>query len=129
MKLLDTDHCVAILRGKLDLRTVPAARAELALSTISVAELSHGVYRSERRDENAAQLSIFLTGFNILAFDYQTALVFGRIKADLEAKGQRVADLDLQIASVALANQIPLVTHNTRHFQRIPGLTLEDWLG
>ena len=50
------------------------------------------------------------------------------LKAKLELSGKRLADLDLQIASIALSRDLPLITHNTRHFTRIPSLQLDDWL-
>jgi tRNA(fMet)-specific endonuclease VapC len=64
----------------------------------------------------------------ILPYDEWAARKFGRIKAELELAGKRLSDLDLQIASVALQHDVPLVTHNRRHFERVPGLVIEDWL-
>jgi tRNA(fMet)-specific endonuclease VapC len=64
----------------------------------------------------------------ILLYNEQAARRFGRTKADLERAGVRLSDLDLQIASIALEYGVPLVTHNLRHFERVPGLTIEDWL-
>jgi len=53
---------------------------------------------------------------------------FGALKAELERAGNVVADLDLQIASIALQRGLPLLTHNRQHFERIPDLQIEDWL-
>ena len=128
MRLLDSDHCVAALRGTLNISKFVQPNEVLAVSSITVAELMHGAYRSQRRDENLAKINFFLNVFQILNFEYQSASIFGRLKAELEAGGQKIADLDLQIASIALVNQCLLVTHNSRHFQRVPNLELEDWL-
>jgi tRNA(fMet)-specific endonuclease VapC len=58
----------------------------------------------------------------------EAARRLGRTRADLECAGMRLSDLDLQIASIALEYDVPLVTHNRRHFERVPVLTIEDWL-
>ena len=128
MKVLDSDHCVALLRGQLDLHSQNLVDEILAVTAISVGELTHGVFKSARVEENLARLSILLTDLVVLPYDERAARQFGRLKAQLERSGQRLSDLDLQIASVAKVHDSPLVTHNLRHFERIPGLALEDWL-
>ena len=128
MRLLDTDHWVALLRGRLSLEDRVSPDETLAITAISVAELTHGASKSARAEENLARLDILLATLIILPFDEAAARRFGALKAALEQSGNRLADLDLQIASIALANDLPLITHNTRHFARIPGLQLNDWL-
>ena len=128
MKLLDTDHWVALLRGRLSLEGKVSPDESLAITAISVAELTHGASKSARVEENLARLDILLATLIILPFDEAAARHFGALKAALEQSGNRLADLDLQIASIALANDLSLITHNTRHFARIPGLQLDDWL-
>jgi len=128
MKLLDTDHWVALLRGRLSLEGKVSPDESLAITAISVAELTHGASKSARVEENLARLDILLATLIILPFDEAAARHFGALKATLERSGNRLADLDLQIASIALANDLSLITHNTRHFARIPGLQLDDWL-
>jgi len=100
----------------------------LAVTSVSVGELMHGAFKSARVDENLARLGILLSKVVILPYDIASARQFGRIKADLERAGSIVGDLDLQIACIALAYDVPLVTHNRRHYERIPGLIVEDWL-
>ena len=68
MNLLDTDHCIAILRGQLDLREHVSANEELAIIAISVAELTHGAYRSQHSDDNLARLEVLLSALIILPF-------------------------------------------------------------
>ncbi len=128
MKLLDTDHWVALLRGRLSLEGRVSPDEPLAITAISVAELTHGASKSARAEENLARLDILLATLIILPFDEAAARRFGALKAVLEQSGNRLADLDLQIASIAWANDLPLITHNTRHFTRITGLQLDDWL-
>ena len=128
MKILDSDHCVELLRGRLDLREVDMPDMSLAVTSISVAELTHGACKSARAGENLARLDVLLSAVTILSFDSDAACCCGELKARLERAGTPLADLDLQIAAIALSRNLPLVTHNTRHFSRVPGLQLEDWL-
>jgi len=128
MKILDTDHWIALLRGHLSLVNAVSPDEPLAITSISVGELIHGAMKSARAADNLTRLELLLATLTILPYDERAAFKFGLLKAQLEKKGMRLADLDLQIASIALVHDVPLVTHNTRHFQRIPELVLEDWL-
>mgnify|MGYP001610981805 CR=1 FL=1 len=131
MKILDTDHCIAILRGSLDLRPRVAPQQALAVTAISVGELTHGAHKSLRAAENLARLDVLLAALSVLPYDEACARRFGWLKAQLEKSGERLDDLDLQIASIALENNQPLVTHNQQHFARLQAglpLQLEDWL-
>jgi tRNA(fMet)-specific endonuclease VapC len=128
MNLLDTDHCIAILRKQLDLRKHVSPDEELATTAISVAELSHGVNRSQRRDDNLARLEVLLSALSILPFDEAAGRRFGVLKAGLEARGESLDDLNLQIASIALETNAMLLTNNTKHFKRLSGLRMLNWL-
>ncbi|WP_445247774.1 PIN domain-containing protein [Microcoleus sp. OTE_8_concoct_300] len=70
---------------------------------------------------------IFLIALYLLPFDDQSAVIYGQIRAKLAASGTPIGPNDLLIASIALANNLILVTHNTREFSRVEGLRLEDW--
>jgi tRNA(fMet)-specific endonuclease VapC len=128
MKVLDSDHWIALLRGRLDLRGRVAADESLAITAISVGELVYGVERSARPVEKLLELDTLLAGVIVLDYDDSAAHRFGSLKVDLERRGERIDDADLQTAAVALCHAATLVTHNQRHFQRVPGLTLADWL-
>lgn len=128
MKILDSDHCIAILRGKLDLSGKIESNDDLAVTSISVGELAHGAHRSSRPEENLTRLDVLLAMLTVLSFDENCARRFGLLKATLEHAGTPLHDLDLQIASIAVEHNAILVTHNQRHFVRIEGLNLEDWL-
>jgi tRNA(fMet)-specific endonuclease VapC len=69
----------------------------------------------------------FLQQFVSMPFDDAAAMVYGTIRANLAKAGTPIGPNDLQIAAIALANELTLVTHNTREFSRIQGLKLEDW--
>jgi tRNA(fMet)-specific endonuclease VapC len=130
MKLLDSDHCVAILRGQLDLSSQTEVNEELAVSAISVGELVHGAHKSLHANENLARLDVLLSMLVSLPYDGNAARRFGQLKARLERAGETLDDADLQIASIALVYDTPLLTHNSLHFRRLEteGLRLEDWL-
>lgn len=131
MKILDSDHCIAILRGKLDLTGRAAPDEELAITTISIGELVHGASKSQRAADNMARLDVLLAGLTVLPYDEGCARYFGQLKAQLETAGETISDLDLQIASIVLDRNGILVTHNSKHFSRLvdlAGLVLDDWL-
>ena len=87
----------------------------------------HGAYISAQVEENLARLGVPLAAVIVLPYDERAARRFGRIKADLERAGDKLGDLDPQIASVSLEHSVPLVTHSRKHFGRVPGLVIEDW--
>ena len=131
MKILDTDHCVALLRGTLDLRQIVSPDEELAVTSVSVAELLYGAHRSGRAADNLASVDALLSVLTILDFDELAARRYGHLRASLEKSGQRLSDLDLQIGSIALAWEADLVTHNQGHFVRLVALAnlkMVDWL-
>jgi len=126
--ILDTDHCVEILRGRLRWQGRVAPDTSLLITAATVSELIFGAHRSERLAENLALIDEFFEIVTILPFDETAARRHGELKDILRRTGTPLADLDLQIASIALSRGLPLVTHNTAHFARIPGLVLADWL-
>lgn len=131
MKIMDSDHCVAILRARLDLTGRVAPDEELAITAVSVGELVHGAAKSQHAMDNLARLDVLLAALIILPYDDWSARRFGQLKAQLEQMGEVISDLDLQIASIALDQDAALVTHNQKHFSRLidlAGLVLEDWL-
>jgi len=138
MIILDSDHCVAILRARLDLTSRIKPDDELATTAISVGELVHGASKSQRAADNLARLDVLLAALTIHPYDEWSARRFGQLKAELEQAGVAsftgavISDLDLQIASIALEQDAALVTHNQKHISRLTdlaGLVLEDWLG
>jgi tRNA(fMet)-specific endonuclease VapC len=92
-----------------------------------VGELYDGVYRSADASRNLDVLNELLEAFTSLPFDDKAAQVFGAIRVQLDALGTPIGPYDLQIASIALASGLTVVTHNVGEFSRVPGLTVEDW--
>lgn len=126
--ILDTDHCVAILRGRLKWQGRVASNTSLFITAVTVSELVFGAHRSERLTENLALVDELLEIVAVLPFDTAAARRHAELKDMLRRAGMPLAELDLQIASIALSRGLPLVTHNSAHFNRIPGLILVDWL-
>lgn len=91
------------------------------------AELYYGAYKSSRQDQNLVLLDKLFGKFQSLVFDGHAAKLFGQIRADLQRQGLPIGPYDLQIAAIAIANDLTLVTHNTREFSRVKGLRLVDW--
>jgi tRNA(fMet)-specific endonuclease VapC len=128
--LLDTNICIFIIKRR------PVAVLErfreyeigdLGISTITLSELRYGVVKSEHRDQNTRALDEFVTPLEIIPFDENAALAYGEIRATLERAGTVIGSMDMLIAAQAVALSIPLVTNNTREFQRVRGLTILDW--
>jgi len=128
--LPDTNACIRYLNAPASAvagRFNAAAPGDIALCGVVKMELYYGAYRSSRQQDNLALLRQFFAPFFSLPFDDAAADTCGRVRAHLAAAGTPIGPYDLQIAAIALANNLILVTHNTREFSRVPGLALEDW--
>jgi tRNA(fMet)-specific endonuclease VapC len=91
-------------------------------------ELEYGCAKSERREQSRRALEIFLSaGFDQPAFDLEDARAAGEIRAWLETRGQPIGPCDTLIAAQARRRGATLVTLNVREFERVPGLSVEDW--
>lgn len=129
MRLLDTDTCIWILRGRPEVHAHRlATNDEVCTTWVTVAELLYGAAKSADPVRSEGAVLEFLTSLEVIAPDLASARRFGQTKAMLTRRGLVVADADLHIASVALARGATLVTGNHKHFARMPGLLLEDWL-
>lgn len=126
--ILDTDHCIAILRSQLDVSEHIEPTASLYVTAITVSELVYGAHKSDRANAHLAQVDLLLDAVTILPFDELPARRCGELKDALRRRGNPIAEPDLQIASIALHHALPLVSHNQRHFDRVPGLNLLDWM-
>ena len=127
--LLDTNVCIALERGRdQGLRDRVASHSLTSLSICEVvwAELLVGT----RLATNPAQAKLKIEPFSRLTsfpFDRAAAECYADIRVHLQRQGQLIGGNDLQIAAIALAHGLTLVTHNTREFSRVPELLLEDW--
>lgn len=128
--LLDTNVCIELLNGRNFLvrqRLEETNPTSVFLCTIVKAELYYGAYRGNRTEANLALLNEFFSQFRCIPFEIKAAEIFGQIRATLNVQGLPIGPYDLLIASIALAHNLTLITHNTREFGRIPSLRCEDW--
>ncbi|MBD2680298.1 MULTISPECIES: type II toxin-antitoxin system VapC family toxin [Nostoc] len=127
--LLDTNACIIYLNGRnLNLRRRLEERSDLDIVVCSTvkAELFYGAKRSNNPTRNLALQKQFLNRFISLPFDDIAAEIFGDIRSQLGSLGTPIGPYDLQIAAIALANNLILVTHNVDEFSRVQGLRVED---
>jgi tRNA(fMet)-specific endonuclease VapC len=105
-----------------------AAGTPMLVPAIVMFELEYGCAKSKRREQSRRTLEIFLSaGFDQPPFDIEDAREAGDIRALLEARGQPIGPYDTLIAAQARRRHATLVTLNAREFERVPGLSLEDW--
>lgn len=133
MFLFDTDTIANIVKSRpstnLLKRLEKTSKNQQYISTISISEIIYGAEKSQRPDFHLNNLeTILLPAVNIVGFDTKAAYVCGRIRAELEKRGTPLDLADLEIASIAIANNLILVTNNVRHFERVPLLQYENWL-
>lgn len=129
--LLDTNICIYIIKNRYvdlvkKLRVVGIE--QVGISTITIAELEFGVANSVRPEETMSKLYEFLVPFNILDFEMHAARYYGKIRKLLKGMGQPIGTMDMLIASIALANDLTLVTNNEKEFTRVPDLRIENWI-
>ncbi len=128
--MLDTNICIYAIKNKpieVIKNFLEHDPNEICISSITYAELMHGVEKSQLADRNRAAIMFFISTIDILDFDVYAADVYGKIRADLERKGTPIGPLDMLIAAHAKAEKLIIVTNNTREFLRVDGLEVEDW--
>src|SRR5258707_692780 len=103
------------------------ADADIVISTITKGEMYTGSAKSQHPQQSRKKQDAFFVRFNSLSFDEIAANEFGRIRATLELNGTPIGPYDMQIAAIALAHGLVVVTHNTREFGRVEKLMIEDW--
>ena len=131
MYLLDTNICIYIINRhpkKVIEKIENSNPFEIKISSITVAEMEYGVSKSENREKNRCELKRFLSSFEIINFDTVDAEIYGIIRAELERNGNIIGPYDMQLAAQSLRWDYILVTNNTKEFQRINGLKLENWM-
>jgi tRNA(fMet)-specific endonuclease VapC len=128
--LLDTNICSYIINNKPSsvLDKIGSKRPEeIAISTVTIAELEYGLVKSLHPDRNGAALLEFLVPFMILDFDQLASLYYGKIRVSVESKGMPIDPMDLLLAAQAGSRNLVLVTNNEKEFQRIDDLRIENW--
>jgi predicted nucleic acid-binding protein len=100
----------------------------VATTWITATELYYGAAKSRAPEANRALVASFLATLLVLGLDEASAQIFGEAKALLERQGQRLADADLLIGAIAVVQGATVVTGNRRHYERIPGVAIENWI-
>lgn len=128
--MLDTNICIYAIKKKPEqvlYRLREAMQSGVCISSITLAELEYGMKHSSNPGKNRQALLRFLAPFSILPFGPAAAFEYGEIRAYLQERGTPVGPLDMLIAGHARAEELTLVTNNVREFERVPGLTIENW--
>ncbi|KAB8315536.1 type II toxin-antitoxin system VapC family toxin [Tolypothrix campylonemoides VB511288] len=128
--LLDSNVCIRLINNSslaVTSRLASQQPEDILISTITQLELYYGAYRSAQQERNLEILQRFFSQFTIIPLEPEAARIAGRIRAELAAIGMLIGPYDMQIAAIAMANNLILVTHNTKEFSRVDGLQIEDW--
>ncbi len=127
--MLDTNICIYVINSrpeKVLARFRQERLGDIVISSVTAAELAFGVAKSGSV-RNRQALEMFLSALEILPFDESAIWHYGDLRTDLERRGLPIGSLDTMIAAHALTTNTILVTNNTREFERVPGLRLENW--
>lgn len=129
--LLDTNICIYIIKqnpqnvlAKFDAIQI----GDVAISSVTLAELSYGVEKSQHSQKNRAALEEFILPLELVLFDKEATTCYGKIRTFLEKQGVIIGPLDMMIAAHALSLDAILVTNNIKEFARVPNLKLENWV-
>ncbi|MFO0774295.1 MAG: type II toxin-antitoxin system VapC family toxin [Nitrospiraceae bacterium] len=129
--MLDTNICIYLIKQRppsLIERLQAEPVADLGISSVTLAELEFGVAKSQHVVQNRIALNKFLEPLEIAPFDRKASLAYGKIRHLLERAGTPIGSMDFLIAAHALSLGVRLVTNNTKEFQRVAGLRVENWV-
>jgi tRNA(fMet)-specific endonuclease VapC len=128
--LLDTNVCIRLINGTsvtVRQRLESTNRSDVSVCSVVKAELFYGAIKSRNPGQNLIRYHEFLEPFVSLPFDDEAAIAYGHIRTDLAVKGTPIGPNDLQIAAIALTQNLTLITHNTAEFSRVNDLAIADW--
>ena len=131
MYVLDTNIYIYLMKNKysqLQIRVEEENLFDIAISSITLAELEYGIAKSDFPEKNRDALYEFLSPFEIIPFSELDAENFGYIRAYLNSKGTPIGPYDLQIAAQCLSRDLCLVTNNVKEFERVPRLRITNWM-
>ena len=128
--MLDTNICIYAIKHKPEKvfqKLQEVVPGDVCVSSVTYAELVHGVEKSVAVEKNRLALSMLLANIEILDFDVDAADCYGKIRADLEKKGTSIGPLDMMIAGHAQSLGYTVVTNNVKEFSRVMDLKIENW--
>lgn len=129
--LLDTNICIYLIKKHPPEVLEQFKRhspQDVAISTITLFELQYGVEKSQYRQRSADALDKFIIPFEFIDLDRCSAIEAANIRVQLERQGMPIGSYDLLIAGVARSRSMTLVSNNTKEFERVVGLKLENWV-
>ncbi len=128
--MLDTNIVIYVLNRKpIKVLSIFNEHADqMCISSITLSELFHGAEKSLKKEQNFHRIEDFISRLEVLSYDNRASSHYGNIRADLERKGKTIGVNDLHIAGHARSLGLKLVTNNTKEFERIEGLRLENWV-
>ncbi len=128
--MLDTNIVIYVIKHRpVEVRDIFNRHVGLmGISSITLAELMHGVEKSSKPDQKLQQVEDFVSRLDVLEYGAKAAAHYGDIRADLERKGKIVGVNDMHIGAHARSEGLVMVTNNMREFDRIEGLRLENWV-
>jgi tRNA(fMet)-specific endonuclease VapC len=130
MYLLDTNICIFLIKKKNPLLIEKFKKnynKGIFISSLTLAELEYGVENSEHIEKNRLSLIEFLTIFEILNFEEKDTKAFGIIKRDLRNSGKMIGAVDALLAAQSISRKLIFITNNTKEFERINSIKIEDW--
>lgn len=128
--MLDTNICIYVIKKmppSVIQRFMEHDVRDICVSSITFAEMMHGVEKSQAKERNRIAYILFMSALTVLDFDSAAAQEYGKVRAELETKGTPIGPMDMLIAAHAKSQGLTLVTNNTREFVRVEGLALENW--
>ena len=128
--MLDTNICIYCIKNKPEKVLIRLQRhdpSEICISSVTYAELVYGVEKSQAKEKNRLALTLLLANIDILVFDDAAAETYGEVRAELEKQGTPIGSMDMMIAGHAKSLGYTIVTNNTREFDRVKGLKVENW--
>ena len=128
--MLDTDACIALIKNRpetMRVRLSGLLPEEVGVSAMVAAELWFGVAHSQKKKQNQAALKDFLEVATLLDWPCGASPLYGKLRQGLQKQGRPIGAMDLLIAAHALFLDATLITNNTREFERVPGLSIENW--
>jgi tRNA(fMet)-specific endonuclease VapC len=128
--LLDTNIVIYVIKQRplSALKLFNEHAGHMAISSITLAELMHGVEKSQAPAQSLAAVEDFCSRLEVLPYGPKAAMHYGGIRSALEKKGQPIGVNDLHIAAHARSEGLTLVTNNLREFERVDALQLANWV-
>ena len=128
--MLDTNICIFTIKNRPEAVRMAfmAHHGQLCISTVTLMELVYGAEKSSSPQRNLAVVEGFAARLEVLNYDQDAAIHTGQLRAELALLGNPIGPYDQMIAGHARSQGLILVTNNTREFERVPGLRIEDWV-